>query len=79
MMAETTGKEEKRGDSPTEDARAGSQGFGPRILTKSPSGTQPELAKLEASRCLQCKKPACVKGCPVSIDIPSFHLDDSPG
>ncbi len=29
-------------------------------------------AKLEASRCLQCKNKPCVKGCPVGIDIPSF-------
>lgn len=29
-------------------------------------------AKEEASRCLQCKKPPCVKGCPVQIDIPAF-------
>ena len=26
----------------------------------------------EAKRCLQCKKPLCVKGCPVEIDIPGF-------
>lgn len=31
-----------------------------------------ENAKLEASRCLQCKNPKCVAGCPVSIDIPGF-------
>ena len=37
-----------------------------------PYGYTEELAKLEASRCLQCKKPRCVQGCPVSIDIPSF-------
>jgi glutamate synthase (NADPH/NADH) small chain len=37
-----------------------------------PYGYTPELAKLEASRCLQCKKPACVDGCPVGIDIPGF-------
>ncbi len=29
-------------------------------------------AVAEASRCIQCKKPLCVGGCPVSIDIPSF-------
>lgn len=31
-----------------------------------------EEAKLEASRCLQCKNPLCVQACPVSIDIPTF-------
>ncbi|MEW6170205.1 MAG: NADPH-dependent glutamate synthase [Candidatus Omnitrophota bacterium] len=35
-------------------------------------GFSPEEAIKEASRCLQCKDPACVKGCPVGIDIPSF-------
>ncbi len=31
-----------------------------------------EEAKEEASRCIQCKNPKCVAGCPVSIDIPGF-------
>lgn len=31
-----------------------------------------ELAKDEAERCLNCKKPLCVPGCPVRIDIPGF-------
>ena len=31
-----------------------------------------EEAKLEASRCLLCKRPKCVAGCPVGIDIPGF-------
>jgi len=31
-----------------------------------------DQAKLEAARCLQCKKPACIEGCPVGIDIPGF-------
>ena len=35
-------------------------------------GLTPELAVTEALRCLQCKKPECVKGCPVEIDIPEF-------
>jgi glutamate synthase (NADPH/NADH) small chain len=26
----------------------------------------------EAKRCLQCKKPLCVEGCPVEINIPGF-------
>lgn len=35
-------------------------------------GLTPEIARLEASRCIQCKKPTCVPGCPVGIDIPGF-------
>jgi len=35
-------------------------------------GYTKELARAEASRCLQCKKPRCVTGCPVEIDIPGF-------
>lgn len=31
-----------------------------------------EQVKLEASRCLHCKNPRCVQGCPVNIQIPSF-------
>jgi glutamate synthase (NADPH/NADH) small chain len=37
-----------------------------------PYGYTSELALLEAGRCLQCKKPECVDGCPVNIDIPAF-------
>ena len=37
-----------------------------------PLGYTVELAQREASRCLQCKKPACRQGCPVEIDIPAF-------
>ncbi len=29
-------------------------------------------ASTEASRCLTCKKPQCVEGCPVEVDIPAF-------
>lgn len=29
-------------------------------------------AQLEASRCLDCKKPRCVEHCPVSLQIPKF-------
>ncbi|MDY6382400.1 MAG: NADPH-dependent glutamate synthase [Cyanobacteriota bacterium] len=36
------------------------------------SNFTPEQAKLEASRCLHCKNPRCVKGCPVNIKIPDF-------
>ena len=35
-------------------------------------GYTSEMAVLEADRCLNCKNPACVGGCPVGIDIPGF-------
>jgi len=35
-------------------------------------GYSKEQAMKEASRCIQCKKPLCVTGCPVEIDIPAF-------
>ncbi|MCR5060262.1 MAG: NADPH-dependent glutamate synthase [Saccharofermentans sp.] len=35
-------------------------------------GYTEEEAVAEASRCLNCKVPMCVKGCPVGVDIPGF-------
>jgi glutamate synthase (NADPH/NADH) small chain len=35
-------------------------------------GYTKEMALEEADRCLNCKNPQCVKGCPVNIDIPAF-------
>lgn len=35
-------------------------------------GYTEQMAILEADRCLNCKTPACVAGCPVGIDIPGF-------
>jgi glutamate synthase (NADPH) small chain len=37
-----------------------------------PLGYTPEDARAEASRCIKCKKPRCVEGCPVRVDIPGF-------
>jgi len=37
-----------------------------------PYGLPPTSAMLEAARCLKCKKPKCIPGCPVAIDIPGF-------
>lgn len=46
-------------------------------------GYNKEEAQAEALRCLQCPKPLCVQGCPVSINIPGFIAkikeDDIPG
>ena len=36
------------------------------------TGLTKEMALVEAQRCLDCPKPACMEGCPVSIKIPSF-------
>ena len=48
----------------------------PEIRVKNfeevPYGLTPEQAVIEASRCLQCKKPKCVEGCPVEVQIPEF-------
>jgi glutamate synthase (NADPH/NADH) small chain len=43
-----------------------------RNFLEVPTGYTPEMAVLEAQRCLQCKKPGCVAGCPVNVDIPGF-------
>jgi len=37
-----------------------------------PVGYSAETAMLEAKRCIQCKKPSCIPGCPVDVDIPGF-------
>jgi len=43
-----------------------------RNFDEVPLGYTPEMAKTEALRCIQCKNPACVEGCPVQVDIPGF-------
>jgi glutamate synthase (NADPH) small chain len=43
-----------------------------RNFMEVPYGYTPEEAIKEASRCLNCLKPTCRSGCPVSVDIPSF-------
>ena len=42
-------------------------------------GYDNERAVKEASRCLHCKNPKCVEGCPVSINIPEFisHIKEN--
>ncbi len=36
------------------------------------TGYTKEMAMAEAARCIQCKKPKCVSGCPVEVPIPEF-------
>jgi len=43
-----------------------------RNFEEVPYGYSEQTAMLEASRCLRCKKPRCVQGCPVNINIPDF-------
>jgi len=66
---EKTEKKEKipRQPMPEQDPKERSKNF-----KEVPYGYTPELAQKEASRCLQCKKPKCVEGCPVGVKIPEF-------
>ncbi|MEI8032823.1 MAG: NADPH-dependent glutamate synthase [Chlorobiaceae bacterium] len=52
---------------PAQDAKARSRNFKEVNL-----GYTPELAQQEALRCIQCKDPECIKGCPVNIKIDQF-------
>jgi glutamate synthase (NADPH) small chain len=74
-MAEMTEKKEKipRQPMPEQTAKVRAKNF-----EEVPTGYSPEVAMIEAKRCLQCKKPACVEGCPVGVDIPGFidHIQE---
>jgi glutamate synthase (NADPH) small chain len=35
-------------------------------------GYTDEMAMMEAERCIRCKKPVCIEGCPVAVKIPDF-------
>jgi glutamate synthase (NADPH) small chain len=52
---------------PEQDPKARGKNF-----DEVPFGYSEETAVLEAQRCLKCKKPGCVSGCPVEVDIPGF-------
>ncbi|HOI74314.1 MAG TPA: NADPH-dependent glutamate synthase [Syntrophales bacterium] len=43
-----------------------------RNFDEVPLGYDTETAILEAKRCIQCKKPGCIEGCPVDVRIPEF-------
>ena len=42
-------------------------------------GYNDEEAAIEASRCIKCKNPRCVQGCPVKINIPGFIAEVEKG
>ncbi|NQT12746.1 MAG: NADPH-dependent glutamate synthase [Planctomycetes bacterium] len=52
---------------PEQDPKVRSRNF-----EEVPLGYSEEQAQAEAERCLQCKKPFCLKGCPVNVEIPGF-------
>jgi glutamate synthase (NADPH/NADH) small chain len=68
-MAEEIKKKEKipRQKMPEQEPKVRARNF-----NEVPLGYSQETAQLEAGRCLQCKKPSCMEGCPVQIDIPAF-------
>lgn len=43
-----------------------------RNFNEVPLGYDKETAMAEAARCIDCKDPKCIEGCPVDIDIPRF-------
>ena len=52
---------------PEQDAKIRNKNFSEVAL-----GYSMEDAKIEAMRCIQCKNPKCVPGCPVEVQIPEF-------
>jgi len=68
-MAEKAVKKEKipRQPMPEQEPQVRKRNF-----EEVPFGLSAELAMKEAERCLQCKRPSCIEGCPVAIDIPGF-------
>jgi glutamate synthase (NADPH/NADH) small chain len=71
-MAEKATKKVKREKSPRQPMPEQEPKVRAKNFDEVPFGLSPEAAIKEAQRCLQCKKPNCVAGCPVEIDIPGF-------
>ncbi len=74
-MKETKASKGKKATIPRQPMPAQDSDVRRRNFDEVPLGYTPETARAEAARCLQCRKPACVEGCPVGVDIPAFiHL-----
>ena len=59
--------EKQRTPMPEQDPKVRATNFDEVAL-----GYNLELAKKEAARCIKCKNPRCVQGCPVNVNIPDF-------
>ena len=64
----------KKNEMPAQDPKVRAHNFEEVAL-----GYTKEQAMDEAARCLNCKKPICVQGCPVSINIPAFLAQAAKG
>ncbi len=62
-------KVQPRNEMPRQDPQVRGRNFNEVAL-----GYSREVAVQEAQRCLQCKKPTCIEGCPVQVRIPEFIL-----
>jgi glutamate synthase (NADPH/NADH) small chain len=71
-MAEKTEKTEKKEKIPRQKMPEQPAKVRRRNFNEVPLGLEEEVAVKESERCLQCKNPGCVQGCPVGIDIPGF-------
>jgi glutamate synthase (NADPH/NADH) small chain len=71
-MVEKTEKAEKKEKIPRQKMPEQPAQVRRRNFNEVPLGLDEEPAVKEAERCLQCKNPGCVEGCPVGIDIPGF-------
>ena len=71
-MAEEIKKKVKKETIPRQPMPEQEPAVRARNFLEVPTGYTPEVAQKEAARCLQCKNPKCVEGCPVGIDIPGF-------
>jgi glutamate synthase (NADPH/NADH) small chain len=62
-------KVQPRHEMPRQEPKARGRNFNEVAL-----GYAHDVAVEEALRCLQCKKPSCIEGCPVQVRIPEFIL-----
>jgi len=72
IMVEEGTKKVKKEKIPTQPMPEQAPEVRAKNFDEVPFGLSSEAAIKEAERCLQCKKPGCVAGCPVEVDIPGF-------